>query len=253
MWQGDYKFLLKNLILKDFRIRYRNMSLGVLWSLVNPLVMMGMLTLVFTKFLPGATPNFPLFVLCGIVVHSFFGAAWASGTTSIVDNAGLVKRVPVPREIVPVAAVLSNTPHLAIQLALLLALSMVMGAGVTVQWLWLPLLLVCGIVFALGLALATSALNVYIRDTRYIVDSLVLMTFWLVPIIYPLSYLPQKYIDLFLYNPLAALIVSLRAVLMDGQAPNLDTVSKLVFMSVLTLAAGHLIFRSTKARVYDHL
>jgi lipopolysaccharide transport system permease protein len=254
VWRGDIIFLLQNLVLKDFRVRYRNMSLGVLWSILNPIVMMGVLTFVFTIIFPNTQiKNFPVFVLCAIVPYSFFTVAWSTGTTSIVDNAALVKRIPIPREIVPIASVLSNCLHLAIQILLLLGAVLVFGGTITRQWLWLPPVWLLEIVFVCGISLATSTFNVYIRDTRYVVDSINTVLFWLVPIFYPFQSIPAKYADIYRYNPVAALILCMRNVLLESRPPEVATVLKLAAVSLVTLVSGWWVFHKGKASFYEQI
>jgi ABC-type polysaccharide/polyol phosphate export permease len=254
MWNGDYRFLLTNLVLKDFRIRYRNMSLGAFWSLLNPLVMMGVLSFVFSNVFKNTTiPHFPLYILSGIIPFNFFALAWITGTTSLADNSGLIKRVPVPREIVPIASVLSNCLHLVIQIALLLTFALFSGPGVTVQWLWLPLIWGVEIVFICGMSLITSGVNVYLRDTRYIVESVNTILFWFVPIFYTVAFVPAQYKGIFLLNPITAVVIALRAILLDGQAPPAGLMINFVGVSFGALAAGLLIFRKLKNGFYDYL
>ncbi len=253
MWHGDYRFLLKNLVLKDFRIRYRNMSLGVLWSLVNPLIMLGVYTFVFTKIFKSTTPHWSVFILCGIVPFNFFSMAWGAATTSMVDNAGLVKRVPVPREIVPISSVLSNCLHLLIQIAILLIVALLVGVNANINWLWLPVIWALEIVFVCGLGLLFSSINVYIRDTRYIVDSTNVVLFWLVPIVYPFSMIPQQFRDIYQYNPVAALVLAMRDVILEGKAPSEILLTKLALVSFLTLAMGWFTFGRLKGRFYNYL
>ena len=253
-WTGDYVFLFENLILKDFRVRYRTMSLGVLWSLINPLVMMGVLTFVFGRVFGGDRPPlFPVFVLCGLVPYNFFTLAFLSGTLSIVDNAPLVKRIPLPREIVPIVAVLSHGVHLLIQVALLIALVLGFGLHPSVAWVWLPVVWLLYVIFICGLSLGASALNVYIRDTRYLVESFNMILFYLVPIFYSFSIIPIRYTSVYQFNPVAAMVLATRNILLDGKAPPVSLVSNLAIAAAFTVGLGLLIFSQLKARFYEHI
>jgi ABC-type polysaccharide/polyol phosphate export permease len=254
MWKGDYLFLLQNLVVKDFKIRYRNMSLGVFWSLLNPLVMMSALTFVFTAVFPNnQIENFPIFVLCGLVPFNFFTVAWQNGTISVANNAGLIKRVPVPREIVPIATVLSTCVHLAIQIGLLLSMVIVFGRGVNWNWLWLPVVWGLEILFVCGITLMTSALDVYVRDVRYVVESACTLLFWMVPVFYAIQSVPQSYANLYQFNPLAALILALRTILIDGDSPSSTLLLKLAFSSTLVFAVGLYVFHRLKRQFFDYL
>jgi lipopolysaccharide transport system permease protein len=253
-WRGDVLFLVENLILKDFRVRYRNMSLGILWSLINPIVMMGVLTFVFGRVFgnPNA-PTFPLVVLCGLIPFNFFSGAFQSGTTSVVDSAGLIKRLPVPREIVPIASVLSNCVHLLIQLALLVFLAVLYRLPPVKSWLWLPLLWILFIAFVCGISLATSALNVFIRDIRYVVESFNLVLFWLVPIFYSFTIIPAKYVAVYRFNPVAALVMATREVIIERHAPAMSIVTNMTIAAAISLALGFAVFTRLKPRFYEHI
>ncbi len=253
-WHGEWLFLLSNLIKKDFKVRYRNMSLGVLWSLANPLVMMGVLTFIFTKvFGSTSIPDFPLFVLAGLVPFNFFTIAWTVGSTSVIDNTPLIKRVRFPREIVPISSVLGNAVHFLIQTGLLITFVLAFGKGVNRQWIWLPWVMAWEVVFVCGLALMFSAVDVYVRDTRYVVESSCTVLFWLVPIIYTFAIVPSQYREFYQLNPVAAVVLAFRNILLEAKAPPGTLLIKLSISSTLMLLAGGFVFGRLKRRFFDYL
>jgi ABC-type polysaccharide/polyol phosphate export permease len=227
----------------------------MLWSLLNPLVMMSVLTFVFTRVFANTSVKSPfaLFVLCGIVPYNFFALAWGSATVSLIENTSFIKKVAMPRAIIPISVVLANCVHLCVQIALLLVLVLAFGSGPNRHWLWLPLIWGFEIVFVCGLGLAAAALDVYVRDMRYVVESINTMLFWLVPIFYPFEVISQRYREIYQYNPVAAVVLALRNILLDGHAPPSTLLFKLFLSSFVVFGLGLVIFQKLERRFYEYL
>jgi lipopolysaccharide transport system permease protein len=250
----NFAFVVASLVMRDFRVRYRNMSLGILWSLANPLIMMLVLTFIFKNVFPNSSiKNYPAFALIGLISYNFFGLAWSSSTTSISYNSGLVKRVRMTREIIPIASVLAQSIHFFIQFGLVLIFVAALGLPPTREWLWAIPVLAVELVCVSGLALLCSAFDVYLRDTRYIVDSAVTMMFWLNPVFYPVEMIPSRYRTLYELNPIASVIVCLRKVLLDARMPPLRVFSLGALVSIGTFGMGLAVFAQMKGNFGDYL
>lgn len=246
-------FLTAELVLKDFRVRYRNMSLGVFWSLLNPLTMMAILTFVFTQVFQSRIPHYPLYVLCGLIPYNFFTLSWVTATLSISENPALVKRVPLQTALLPLVSVLSNTLHLAIQLLLVLVLVLWYGLPVTWHYAWLPVIWVLELLFIYGLSLSTSSLHVVVRDVRYLVESLNLVLFWLVPIFYSFAMVPQQYKNLYEFNPVAALVLATQHVVLHHRTPPQTLLWKMALVAAVFLLSGAWVHARLRHRFYRYL
>jgi lipopolysaccharide transport system permease protein len=253
MLNGNLIFLIQNLVLKDFRIRYRNMSLGIAWSVVNPLLMMGILTFVFTHIYNNPIHHFALFVLCALVPFNFYSLASNAGSTSLLDNSTLIKRVQCPRAVFPIASVLSSSLHFLIQIALLIMLLLIFGHKVNRYWILLPAIWGMEVVCLCGLALMTAALDIYYRDVRYLVEASGLVMFWLVPVFYSLEMVPPGYQQLLMLNPIAAVAVAGRRVLIEGVSPSANLLLQLSVVSIVILAMGFVVFRWLERDFADYL
>lgn len=260
----DYRYLLQNLVSRDLKVKYKNSVLGVLWSLLNPLLMMLVFTLIFSVFASTDNQPFPVFILVALLPWQFFANSVIGGSNSILANASLVKKVYFPREILPTAVVLSTLVNFLIALGVLVIFLYAYGIGLTIYALWVPVLLLAQIIFTLGLVFLLSALHVFYRDVAMILDVGMLAWFFLTPIFYPLEmFQPINKWGLVIddparvmrwLNPMASIIDGYRTVLWGNvgnpgiPAPMaLDNVLRTFVTAILVLIFGYWYFRRQAA------
>src|SRR5205823_4911300 len=161
-----YRGLLRNLLARDLSVRYKNSILGFLWTLLNPLLLMLVFSIVFQVLLPSDIPHFPVFILIGILAWNFCVGSVMASIHSVTGNGDLVRKVYFPREVLPIAAVLSCLVHFMLALVLVFALMPFAGLPLTPLVIWLPITLAFQTVFLLGLGLLLASINVFFRDTE---------------------------------------------------------------------------------------
>jgi lipopolysaccharide transport system permease protein len=249
----QYRELIKNLVIRDLKVRYKNSVLGVLWSLLNPLLMTLVFTVVFTVLVPNnSQENYPVFFLCGFLPWGFFSASLIGATGSIVGNAPLIKKVYFPREILPLSDLLSNLVNFLLALLVLFAMIVIFRVRLTAGVLMLPLILLAQVMFTGGMGFLLATANVFYRDTRHILAVVLQAWFFLTPIFYPITVLPENQeilgftVNLQLWlrrlNPMASLVASYRDVLYRGGATGLDFFLRTLATCVVVLIIGYLVF-----------
>jgi len=243
-----YRELLGNLLRRDLQAKYRGSALGVLWTIANPVMLMGVYLLVFgvvwkSPFATGG--HYPLFLLTGLALWTFFATAVQSSTRSMLDNANLIRKTRFPRQLVPLSVVLAHLVSFAAMLVLLLVVNFIaLPRARATELLAIPLaILFVGIVF--GIALAAASLNVLFRDIEFIVAALLVPWFFLTPIIYPLSQLAahRHVIEVIHWaNPLSPAVEAVRAPLFLGRMPFWGDALYLVVACAVSLALGAYVF-----------
>lgn len=253
-----YRDLVWNLVARDLKVRYKNSVLGIVWSMLNPLGMMLVFTVVFTILIPNnSIERFPIFVMCGLLPWNWFSGSVVGSIYSVVNSASLVKKVFFPREVLPISVVLSNLVHFLLALVVLLGMMLVSGTPLTRWILLLPLLIAIQFVFTMGLGFFLSAVNVHFRDTAPIMDVLMLAWFFLTPVVYSTDLIPQVKVILgyeipvqrlaYIVNPMASLIASYRVILYNGAPPDLGFLLRTVVTAIACFVIGYLYFvRSSK-------
>ena len=247
MSAAAYVELLLNLTRREVMGRYSQSLFGAGWAIAQPLAMMAVFTLVFSRLgqMPSGGAPYPLFAFAALVPWFFFSNSVNSGTMSLITYRNIVTKTYFPREIVPLAQVGSRLVDLAAASGLFVLLMIYYRAGVT-GWAWLwPVFALLLILFTLGVTFATSALNVFYRDVSPVVQIGLQLWLYLTPIAYPLSAVPAEYRPLFLLNPLTGVIEGLRASLVYGQPPDWTAVAASTALIGVIFVAALALFKAT--------
>ena len=240
--------LLVLLVQKDLRVRYRGSVLGYSWSMLNPLLYMGILSLVFSFVMKFKVENYPIFILTGIVSWNLLHQSLMQGVHSIVSNGGLIRKVKLPISLFPTATVASVMVHFLLSLVAFFFVSIFLNFAVSWTWLLIPLILIPFAIFVWGLVMLVASVNVYFRDVGHTLDPLLQLVFYGTPIIYPAEVIPEKFRYLLLLNPVTHYVEAMRDILYRSVIPDMTTMMTICMLALVSAVMGMLTFKSLRGR-----
>jgi ABC-type polysaccharide/polyol phosphate export permease len=252
-----YRELFANLFRRDFQAKYKGSLLGIAWSLLNPLVLLGVYLVVFGLLWKGGTiRHYPLYLLAGLACWIFFATSLQASARSLVDSAELIKKVRFPRQLVALSTIATQAVTFAVMIAILIVLSLVfIPEARSTVWLALPLAVVF-VGFVAGLGLLVACVNVLFRDVEHLISAALLPWFFLTPILWRFAQLPDRVqrhhalLDVLRWgNPVAPPIYAVRDALWLGQAPRLADVIYLLVAAALSLLLGAAVFSAVDDRI----
>jgi len=245
--------LLITLVARDLKLRYRRSVMGVAWSLLNPLAQLLVLSFVFRTILPLRIPNYTVFLFVGLLPWTWFQISLFQATDSIVGNRELIRRPGFPVSILPVITVTSNLIQLVLAFPVLVLFMLFSGINLTSAVFVLPILVILQFALILSLAYPLATLHVTFRDTQYLLGVFLLVGFYLTPVFYDVSAIPERYQLIYRLNPMVDLVDAYRTVLIHGQLPNASSLWLMGLLIVLLLVFGHIFFMRASYQFAEEL
>lgn len=248
-----YKFLIQQLVSRDFKTKYKRSFLGVLWSLLNPLLTMAVQYIVFSALFRFDLPHYQVYLLSGIVMFNFFQEATSQALVSITGNASLITKVYMPKYVFPVTKVLSACINLGFSLIALYL--MIIFSGVKITWLHLllPFPIINMLLFTIGFSLILSALMVFFRDMQFLYGVAIMLWMYITPIFYPENIIGGKYRLILQLNPMYHYIRYTRNIILDNSIPTITAHIICLIFSIGTLIIGWILFRKSENKFIFNL
>ena len=251
MWKA--RGILFNFALYDLKIRYRNSVLGVLWSFVEPLLLLAVLFVVFSTMFRFEIPNFPIYLLLGIVCYRFFQNGTTLALNSLTNRSATITQIYFPRSIPGLSAGITSAIMLIFELMVLGIFMAAFQFIPTITILLLPLVLMLELLLILGIALPLSVLNAKFKDTEFIWGVVLSAGFFLTPIFYQFDMLPEMIQNVLQFSPMVQIVTMAHHVVLYGTLPSINTVLYAVGSISAITAIGYLIFRKYQARIAEEM
>lgn len=249
----QYRELLKTSVQKEIRGKYKGAWLGVLWSFLNPLLMLLVYSIVFPYIMRVQIPNYTMYLMTALMPWNFFTQTIASSSFAVIAAGNIIKKVYFPREILPISVVLSNTVNFCITFIIIIIFLLFSGVGISWHILLVPIILLVQMFLLFGIAFILSSLTVYARDIEHIVNVIVMALFYATPIVYTIDMLPAKFQTLLYLNPMTSIIDAYRSVLYYHQLPNFMQLGLVTLVSIALFVIGLSIFRKLQRNFVEEL
>ncbi|MEW6088676.1 MAG: ABC transporter permease [bacterium] len=243
-----YRELLFTFAARDIKVRYKQTIMGVGWALLQPLSLMIIFTIVFSKLVRIQSEGipYPVFSYCALLPWSFFSNSVNFGVASITNNMNLVTKIYFPREVFPFSAVIASFIDFLIASIIFIGMIVFYKINLNFYMIWIPVIILIQIVFTLSIVLFFSALNVYYRDIKYIMPITIQIWMYLTPIIYPINLVPEKYRTIYMLNPMAGIIDGYRNVILKSLQPDFKHLILAACGSSILFILGYLYFKKAE-------
>ncbi len=243
-----YKFLLGQLISRDFKVKYKRSVLGVVWSLLYPILTMAVMAVVFSNVFKFSTPgvNYLVYLLTGLIMFNYFNEASNLSMSSVVANFSLINKIYIPKYIFPLSKCLFVGINFLLTLIPLYAIILITGTPLNIYHLLLPYAFICLFIFTFGMGLILSAVSVFLRDMFYIYGIVMTLWMYLTPIMYDINLISVEFQKLFKLNPMYHYINFARRIILYGELPTPFTFGVCALTSIATLIVGVVVFKKTQ-------
>lgn len=244
-----YRDLVRTLVARELKVRYRRSAIGFLWTMLQPLLTMLVMELVFSALFRSQLPNYPVYALAGILFWNFFSQSIVASMNSLRGNAQLLQKLPVPKAVFPIATVISGVVNLLFALVPLFILLLVTGHPLTPSLLFLPVSILIAALFTLGAGLLLSPLAVFFSDVVELIGVMLTLLMYLTPVIYPQEIVPQRMRWVVRFNPIRSILEVFRDPIYNSKIPPLSHLSVSIGIAVIALVLGAWLFRRSSDRI----